>query len=469
MIQRQNKNALRISIAAILSALILWQLRVATELTKTGYLVERIDGADDILELSSLPRQSRTAAAAAVQDSNATSNDPVGYHTSTDSIGKGGAGGIAVCLAFSDDNMILPEWLAYHYTTLPLRHLVLLLDPQSRTSPQDILDRWNQSNLVRSWIWTDSDIMDPYNLHKMNRLAEENTADSLHKRLKTRQKDFITACNQFFKRLSEEEQEEYDDNTSRITWVGHFDVDEFVVPNRVARWERKARKKKKLEPSRHLKGKLLFRDALKLRHKFLDPLFQQKDHQQVTALDVLNTARQYYRFPNCLAMGRWNHGSKQLKDAIEEESFLWKSKEGWINTSRLETLQYMRGDQPVRPTEKIMGKMIVDISQISMSNLTRAISPHKPLPEPHCGSSQINHMESALILNHYKGSWERYSFRNDTRRTYEQWQAEDARYWKADSTHYQIQKWLPRFVEMVGSEKQAAFLLGHTLKNIVLQ
>ena len=109
-----------------------------------------------------------------------------------------------------------------------------------------------------------------------------------------------------------------------------------------------------------------------------------------------------------------------------------------------------------------MGKMILDISQIPMSNLTRAVSPHKPLPEPHCGSSEIKHMESVLVLNHFKGSSERYSFRNDSRRTFDQWKSEEEKYRKGDSSHFKIDTWLQQFLTIVGSERQAAHLLRGT-------
>ena len=42
-----------------------------------------------------------------------------------------------------DDNHRLEEWLAYHYYIMKLRYVVINIDPFSRTSPQAIVDRWN--------------------------------------------------------------------------------------------------------------------------------------------------------------------------------------------------------------------------------------------------------------------------------------------------------------------------------------
>jgi hypothetical protein len=42
-----------------------------------------------------------------------------------------------------DDNYRLEEWLAYHYYLLKLRYVVVNIDPFSKTSPNAIIDRWN--------------------------------------------------------------------------------------------------------------------------------------------------------------------------------------------------------------------------------------------------------------------------------------------------------------------------------------
>ena len=61
--------------------------------------------------------------------------------------GGGGVGGeeedsFGICLMIMDDNHFLVEWLAYNWFALPLRHLIVMVDPMSRTSPVPILDRW---------------------------------------------------------------------------------------------------------------------------------------------------------------------------------------------------------------------------------------------------------------------------------------------------------------------------------------
>ena len=59
--------------------------------------------------------------------------------------------GAAACLLVNDENPRLPEWLAYHYHMLPLRSLIITIDPASRTSPLDILNRWRKELEIIVW------------------------------------------------------------------------------------------------------------------------------------------------------------------------------------------------------------------------------------------------------------------------------------------------------------------------------
>ena len=41
-----------------------------------------------------------------------------------------------------DDNHRLTEWMAYHYHVLPLRYMIVAVDPRSKTSPTHIFNQW---------------------------------------------------------------------------------------------------------------------------------------------------------------------------------------------------------------------------------------------------------------------------------------------------------------------------------------
>ena len=71
--------------------------------------------------------------------------------TTTPIITRDGSGlETAACLLIQDQNDQLIELIAYHYHILPLRHLVVAVDPTSVTSPLQILQRWNKTTTSTS-------------------------------------------------------------------------------------------------------------------------------------------------------------------------------------------------------------------------------------------------------------------------------------------------------------------------------
>ena len=48
----------------------------------------------------------------------------------------------AGCLLTRDDNQLLVEWIAYHYHVMPLRRLIIAVDPASVTSVYPVTNRW---------------------------------------------------------------------------------------------------------------------------------------------------------------------------------------------------------------------------------------------------------------------------------------------------------------------------------------
>jgi len=60
-------------------------------------------------------------------------------------------GDFSACLVLKDDNHWLIEWLAYHYHVLPLRDLIVVKDPTSKTSPDKIFQRWKGRINIETW------------------------------------------------------------------------------------------------------------------------------------------------------------------------------------------------------------------------------------------------------------------------------------------------------------------------------
>jgi len=119
----------------------------------------------------------------------------------------------AACLLIKDDNHWLIEWLAYHYHVLPLRRIVVVRDPNSRTSPDGIFRRWRGRMNVTFCI--DDDFLPPWVSNKY----QEGSIDAarLHR---YRQQFFYSHCLKALK------------TQSQSSWILLSDTDEFIKPNR---------------------------------------------------------------------------------------------------------------------------------------------------------------------------------------------------------------------------------------------
>jgi hypothetical protein len=137
----------------------------------------------------------------------------------------------AACLLTKDDKIILPEWLAYHYTVMPLRYLIVAVDPLSITSPEPILDMYrNYTNLkietwTGNWYWK----MTHWNNSQLSMLPPKT--DKLIITVKRqRQRSFYSLCLQRLNKLNH-------------TWTALIDTDEYFTYNSVMSAELKGGEK----------------------------------------------------------------------------------------------------------------------------------------------------------------------------------------------------------------------------------
>jgi hypothetical protein len=108
-----------------------------------------------------------------------------------------------------DDNHRLIEWLAYHHFALPLRRLIVMVDPRSKTSPLPILQRWEKYMTID--LWHDDDV---FSEQELDDRSHENTI-KLHR---SRQHAFNVKCMQTLK-------------GEGATWTLMTDVDEYIHIN----------------------------------------------------------------------------------------------------------------------------------------------------------------------------------------------------------------------------------------------
>jgi hypothetical protein len=95
----------------------------------------------------------------------------------------------SACMLIMDDNHFLIEWLAYHWYTLPLRHVIFAVDPNSRTSPTKIFDRWRAEGMIIEE-WSDRDFIS-------ESMAEKGRSNLTEKRMMQhlfRQNMFVNKC-----------------------------------------------------------------------------------------------------------------------------------------------------------------------------------------------------------------------------------------------------------------------------------
>lgn len=120
----------------------------------------------------------------------------------------------SACLLIKDDNRILPEWLAYHYTVLPLRHLIVAIDPLSATSPQPILEKFQELLGMNITIWEDKDYNDG-----IYQATPESCVHSKYRAHLHRQVLFYQQCLLEFKRRGNH------------SWTILIDTDEYATFN----------------------------------------------------------------------------------------------------------------------------------------------------------------------------------------------------------------------------------------------
>lgn len=125
----------------------------------------------------------------------------------------------AACLIIKDGNQILPEWLAYHYTVLPLRRLIVAVDPFSLTSPEPVLEKFRDIGMNIT-LWTDKDYF-PKDIKYWQ--VPPGPERNLHALIQ-REQTFYGQCLKKFR-------DENNSSKANHTWVGLISSDEFIIFN----------------------------------------------------------------------------------------------------------------------------------------------------------------------------------------------------------------------------------------------
>lgn len=119
---------------------------------------------------------------------------------------------MAGCLLVMDENFRLREWLAYHHHVLPLKRLIVAVDPDSKTSPDEIFDQYRKELGMLITTWTDDD------LGAWEPLPARPNVGQKRDRHRTRQARFLKQCMQHL-------------STEGWTWTALWDTDEYLTFN----------------------------------------------------------------------------------------------------------------------------------------------------------------------------------------------------------------------------------------------
>lgn len=326
----------------------------------------------------------------------------------------------AGCLLVMDDNHRLVEWLAYHHFAMNLRYLVVAVDPRSTTSPQPILDRYSD---LTYQIWTDEDYMGSRVFDKRQRLGElkRKQLTMVHR---VRQKAFYQFCL------------EHLDRQNARGWTLLVDVDEFYV----------ARNDKVDEANQIMStpGGL---------YDFVQETAQKAQSNKDDA--------EYEQFTSpCIEIPRLLFGAQEHQEDAATAPLL-PSNHIYLDTTRwFYHAYYSEFDR------NGLAKPLVDLHRISLPkpHFPHPVNPHRPFQALCRDPKAIRaiHQTALLRVHHYLGTWETYSYRNDSRkgaeRSREAW--EFRAFGNQVGPNRDIVPWLDGFVKHHGQAKAAQLLQG---------
>jgi hypothetical protein len=335
---------------------------------------------------------------------------------------KGGS--FSACLLIMDDNHFLIEWLAYHWHILPLRRLIVAVDPRSRFSPTPILDRYQQLGLMEITEWTDKDFM----IHLYVNVTQKDLAAAYMQR----QLEFYSKCTA---RLHQEGR----------SWVLFTDSDEFVTPNSHA------------APQVRIDNNRTNANTSSL-------LLQQLQQVQKANVSRMMSSP-------CVVLPRLRFGTK-ASNALETQLLVplpfrgqefmtlrwrWRAKSAFGKI----TLNPHNGVPKCMVNLQYVQDSMIHYDGTAQNSVDRVVNPHRPV-KALCPEDDLRtmHRDASFVVHHYPGTLEQWTFRDDGRadaRSPEAYQGLAKRARKLDDS---IRPWLQELVRAHGEDLAQLLLEG---------
>ena len=368
---------------------------------------------------------------------------------------------MAACLMVKDDNDLLYEWLAYHFTTLvpPGRpfYVVIGSDVGNTHDITEVLHRWDKIPELHYWILPADDFVNVHgnynDLFGQNKSSEENMSPDErkhyhHHALIHRQKGFLTACSRLLKSQGAE-------------WTLYSDTDEFLALHPLSDDDLKL----KIDGQGH---DSITNSSFHIRQRLAESMDKEK-----SVLEILDELQDFGHNDICLTIPRLLVGALENRtcppqfgiDSVQQLA----QKQLQDRYADMSTLRFVQHAPEGDFTYSRFGKVLMDLSRIAdetiQMDLPRNI--HRPYAT-HCGPAGGAHFPNAFaFLMHYIGSWERYASRSDNRRNRREWE-ERAFVDNVDGDvsavcTSRVHTWYPKFIRRVGANN-AKILLGIELK-----
>jgi len=369
---------------------------------------------------------------------------------------------ISACLLVKDDNHILSEWIGYHYSTLPLRHLVVGVDPLSKSSPADILRRWNKDTSGKNadsdypemdmdiHMWGDEEIYRGTNPETAFKNAYYNESYSAEKELlkseRMADKPEVVRLNNrlmfFFSRCMEFHKQE------QRSWVLLIDSDEFLTFNYMHSDDAIMPPRPPIDV---MSGTSTSRGQLRWWRKRAD---YQADVQKrlppmenTTIAEFILTEADEHPWKHddlpCYSFPRLTYGPHE-----SEESQVRSGVPDIANPYHFNTLRFRRHAAKNTNDRNRAGKVMIDVSRLSFEDLWKTSgSPHFLLMHE-CNTEY--RFDTILRANHYLGSWDVYISRPDERRNIHEFKKRGK--FKLHFEDDDVRPWIKRFYDQFGKK-----------------
>jgi Glycosyl transferase family 2 len=372
----------------------------------------------------------------------------------------------SACLLWMDDNFRLTEWVAYHYYMLKLRHIVVAVDPRSRTNPWDVLHKWKARMTVE--VWTHDANFTDLNLT----LTDGDSLKEKRRKHIRRQATFYQACAMHLKALNR-------------TWTSFHDSDEFLVvtpqanvsqqsiaqrPGAVLRILQKyGRQQQQLllqqqaargvNVSSHAAQAERTNTSLSVAPAAIGNGTAREGGENSTLVVVARDWVQWFSAKPCMAIPR-----KLFSAVPSSHEDVTNQVPSVVPAHQFDTLKYRYQATPAAPSATDgIAKSLVDLARLPRNAVSASNggSAHRPFKsDAICTHAYPPNGVLPLVIHHYLGSWEAFSYRDDVRkgglRTREKWEERSAL--KAGGINDGARPWIRGFVKMVGNDAAVELL-----------